>query len=303
MAKNVTEAATVVQVSEEELAASLLEFADPSFIDPNGRLPRIQAVRGEDPKQFGYFIPLGEMAKAGWADFDETQLIGYTFQNGAVEKGLLLQSPRMLVCPKTPLLAIDKEQGKELQTTVILGEYRLYKGQENIGNMQMFQIILLDANNKPLHQIPLMYKAKGTNQASFSTQWQAFCSEMNTVLSLVNKQHNQNQEKNFSPKPKNNTFNSLLVFCPKLAREIVGDKQKSPALRVTDYEHPTLENWTKYFVGINKEVKEFAWQSLTPLEPMQIPGLPVSSPAVADLPEAVTVAALPASSSQNGIPF
>jgi hypothetical protein len=40
---------------------------------------------------------------AGWADFDESQIVQYTFQSGEVEKGLLLQAPRMLVCPKSPL--------------------------------------------------------------------------------------------------------------------------------------------------------------------------------------------------------
>ncbi|MCT7953627.1 DUF5895 domain-containing protein [Ancylothrix sp. C2] len=40
------------------------EFCSPAFIDPNGRLPRIQAVRGEDPKQFGYFVPFSEMASS-----------------------------------------------------------------------------------------------------------------------------------------------------------------------------------------------------------------------------------------------
>ena len=247
------------------------EFCSPDFIDPNGRLPRIQAVRGEDPKQFGYFVPLGEMAKAGWADFDENQITEYTFQSGESEKGLLLQNPRMLVCPKSLVLAVDKKLSKETQSTVILGEYRHYKGQENVTNVQFFQIFLLNEKNEPLHQIPLIYKAKGTNQASFSVYWQQFCSELNTCFSIANRHLGA------SPKPKNFAFNSLLVFCPKLAREIVGDKQKSPALRVVGYEQPTLENWKQFFVGTNATTKQFVWQGLTPNDPLQMPALPAST--------------------------
>ena len=65
------------QPNEVATGSEFDEFCSPDFIDPNGRLPRIQAVRGEDPKQFGYFVPLGEMAKAGWADFDESQITEY----------------------------------------------------------------------------------------------------------------------------------------------------------------------------------------------------------------------------------
>ncbi len=249
------------------------EFCSPDFIDPNGRLPRIQAVRGEDPKQYGYFVPLSEMAKAGWSDFDESQITDYTFQSGEIEKGLLLQNPRMLVCPKSPLLAVDKKLSKESQSTVIIGEYRReHKGMENITNVQLYQIFLLNQNNQPLHQIPLIYKAKGTNQASFSVYWQQFCNEFNTCFSIANRHLGA------SPKPKNFAFNSLLVFCPKLAREIVGDKLKSPALRIIGYEQPTLENWTQFFVGTNATTKQFVWQGLTPNDPLQMPTLPATTP-------------------------
>lgn len=271
---------------ETDILALLSEFSSPDFVDPNGRLPRIQAVRGEDLKQFGYFVPIGEMAKAGWGDFDESQFIDYTFSDGDTEKGILLQNPRMLVCPKTKLFGIDRKQTQDTQTTVIVGEYWQYKDDENVVCGQIYQIFLLDKNNQPLHQVPLSYKAKGANQASFSVKWQEFCAEFNTCFSLAN------QHLGISPKPKNNTFNSLLVFCPKVARELVGDKQKSPALRVVDYEHPTLENWTQFFVGIQPEVKKMVWDALAPHEPLTIPGVP--TPAALSAGQETSQAALAA---------
>jgi hypothetical protein len=51
------------------------------------------------------------MAKSGWVDFEPfaDQLVTYTFESsGQKEQGLLLQSPRMLVCPRTPLMAFDR---------------------------------------------------------------------------------------------------------------------------------------------------------------------------------------------------
>lgn len=247
-------------ISNDQL---LSEFAGQDFVDPDGRLPIIQAYRGTASK-FGYFVPFKEMAKAGWGDFDEKELTTCSFDSGVEEIGLLLRNPRMLVCPKSPVLAMTKPPA----VRTILGPYYQFKKSDRITNLQVYQIILLDAQNNPLHSSPLAYKAKGANQASFSVNWQQFCSDFNTCFSMANR------HLGISPKPKNNAFNSLLVFQPKLARELVGDEQKSPALRVVGYEAPTLENWQTFFVGMNPELKNFVWQSLAPKEPMKLFGAP-----------------------------
>ncbi|MEG4165930.1 DUF5895 domain-containing protein, partial [Microcoleus sp. S36b_B5] len=79
------------------------EFASPDFVDPDARLPRIQALRGESNLEHcGYFITVDQMAQAGWQDFDESQLIKYTFNSSQTEQGILIKKPRMIVCPKTP---------------------------------------------------------------------------------------------------------------------------------------------------------------------------------------------------------
>jgi hypothetical protein len=56
------------------------EFASPQYLDPNARLPRIQALWGTSPDFCGYFLSVEEMAKSGWIDFDPVadQLVTYT---------------------------------------------------------------------------------------------------------------------------------------------------------------------------------------------------------------------------------
>ncbi|MBW4676109.1 MAG: hypothetical protein KME52_19415 [Desmonostoc geniculatum HA4340-LM1] len=243
------------------------EFCSPEFLDPDAKLPRIQSLRGTTPATCGYFVAVNQMAIAGWREFDEKQLITYTFESsGAEEQGILIQNPRMLVCPKTPVLGFDRKQSQESNSTLILGRYTAQmKEDDNIGNLQYFQVFLLDKNNESLHQIPLIYKAAGANQASFSAHWQEFCRELNICHSIVN---------GIPAKQKNALFYSLGIFCFKTAREQVGTKQKSFACRVVNHEQPTVENWRNYFLGFNQNIKQYVWESLEPTKPLMIPGSP-----------------------------
>lgn len=259
------------------------EFCNPQYLDPDAKLPRIQALRGNTPKLCGYFVSVDQMAIAGWENFDESQLVTYTFEStGAEEQGILIPNPRMLVCPKTPVLGFDRKQSNQSKSTVILGKYtQEMKADENVGNIQYFQVFLLDKQNQPLHQIPLSYKATGANQASFSVRWQEFCRELNACHSIVN---------GIPAKQKNSLFYSLGVFCFKTAREQVGDKQKSFACRVVEHERPTLENWRSYFMGFNPNLKQYVWESLEPDKPLIVPGSPetLALPAATEIEAQVT---------------
>ena len=58
-------------------------FAAPEYVNPNARLPRIQALRGENgASECGYFITEAEMAKAGWGQVDESEMIVYEYNSG-----------------------------------------------------------------------------------------------------------------------------------------------------------------------------------------------------------------------------
>jgi hypothetical protein len=212
------------------------EFASVQFLDPNARLPRLQALRGITPDLCGYFLSVEEMAKSGWVDFDPVadQLVTYTFESsGQKEQGLLLKSPRMLVCPRTPLLAFDRQASMETEQLTIFGNWRReYRDDDNVGNCQMDEVILLSPDNQPLHTVPLSYVAKGSNHASFSVEWQKLIDEVTACHAIAN---------GIAARPKNSQFKSLCVFAFTVARELVGKKQKSPACRVVSHESPTME--------------------------------------------------------------
>lgn len=255
------------------------EFASSQFVDPDARLPRIQALRGEsNPEHCGYFVSLDQMAQAGWLSIDESQLIEYAFNSGATESGILIRQPRMLVCPKTPVLAFDRDESEKLQQTVIVGLYdRLAKESDRASNVQFFQVFLVDSQNQPLHSIPLSYKAKGANQASFSQHWQQFCTEITACHAIENR---------IAAKPKNSLFKSLCSFEFQVERQLVGDKKKSHCCYVTSHTKPTLETWKQHFVGYDRQNKEWAWEALEPERPLVIPQLAreLQSPLLA-LPE------------------
>jgi hypothetical protein len=254
------------------------EFASPEFVDPEARLPRIQAVRGESNLEHcGYFVTADNMAHAGWLDFDESQLIEYTFNSGETEQGILIRKPRMIVCPKSPVLAFDRDESEKLQQTAIIGLYdRTAKENERISNIQFFQVFLVNSDNQPLHSIPLSYKAKGANQASFSKHWQQFCTEITACHAIENR---------IAAKPKNASFKSLCVFEFEVERLIVGDKKKSPCCYVSSHTKPTLETWKQHFLGYDRQTKEWTWEALEPERPLTIPAvLQIPSSALA-LPE------------------
>ncbi len=258
------------------------EFADPSFIDPDAKLPRIQALRGTNPNFCGYFISSEQMAKAGWLNMQdyEDKLITYTFESsGEEEKGLLLPSPRMLVCPRTYVLAYDRKASQESEELVIVGVYRKeYKQDENIGNLQFFEVFLLDEKNQPLHQVPFAYCAKGANQATFSIEWQKFIDEITSCHAITN---------GIAARGKDKRFKSLCVFCFQTKRELAGDKQKSFACKVISHEVPSLQNWRNYFIGFNPLIKQMAWEGLQPTLPLIVPGVKQENP-VASLPTSDT---------------
>lgn len=252
------------------------EFASEEYIDPNARLPRIQALRGEDPKQCGYFIEINQAAKAGWLDFNEKDLIEYTFSSGEQEQGLLFKKMRTLVCPRTPVLALNKSATKEQQAAVFDGYYKkaIHKKDDNFVNFQAFEVILLNKENKPLHQVPLSLKLRGAAQASFSEKWQDFIQKITSCHAIVNQ---------VAATEKTMAFKSLCVFAFEVKREMAGEETKSPACKVVSYEVPTLENWRDYFVGFDDLAKEFAWQGLQPKRPLIHPDQILALPTATDL--------------------
>jgi hypothetical protein len=223
--------------------AALDDFATPEFNDPNAKKPRIQALRGEDPSQFGYFISTSELAACEWLDFSliEDKVINYTFSSGDQEDGVLLKKPRLLVVQTSPLFAENRQASKDEQRMVAEPYDRnKHKGNSAYVNVTAYDVLLLNSKNQPLHDVPLQYMSKGANSATFSEEWAKFLEDVAGCHAAANK---------IPKRKKNAVFNSLCVFCPVLAREMAGSATKSPALMVKGYDRPTKDNWTSYFIG------------------------------------------------------
>lgn len=229
-------------------------FASPEYCSPNAKLPYIQSLRGENPTECGFFLSLDQMAKASWSIVPET-LDSYTFSSGAVERGLLLGQPRMLVVPKSGLLAARSVKGENGSSELeLLGKYGEFKGQAGVSNIQIFEVMLVDGDNCPLHEIPLQYIAKGATQATFSFHYQQFLLEITMCHAQAN---------GISARPKTIEFNALCVFEFEVTRELAGNNgQKAPACKVACHTKPTMDNWTNFFVGRNDELADRVLQLL-----------------------------------------
>ncbi len=250
---------TIVQETQRD------RFAAPEYVNPNARLPRIQALRGENgASECGYFITEAEMAKAGWGQIDESQTIVYEYNSGGKERGLLIQSPRMLVVPRSPLFAFDRQVSRQEERLVVAGQYskQLYSDREKYGTAQCYEVLLLDANNQPLHEIGLAYVAKGANQASFSFHWQQLIDRVTKCHAIAN---------SIPARAKDARFNSLCVFEFTVKRELAGNNAKSPACKVHSHVEPTQENWEQFFLGRQDEIADRFLNLLVPTTELTLP--------------------------------
>ena len=253
-----TKKPTTTNDNKEPLPVMRDEFSSSEFLDPKARLPRIQALRGENPAQCGYFVPGGESAKAGF-DFAliEEYLTDYTFNSGESETGFLFKQPRMLVVARSGLLGFSRQQTKEEGNLAVLGHWqKSFKENADVGNVQMYEVVLLGKDDKPLHSSPLSYVAKGANGASFSQEWQKFCWEITNCRAL---------NLRIAAREMDARFRVCCVFEPVIAREIVGKKEKAPVCKIVGHTVATLENWKSLFIGYDAPLKEQIWESLQPL--------------------------------------
>jgi hypothetical protein len=256
-------------------------FASPEYSNPNAKLPFIQSLRGENPNECGYFVSLDQMTKASWLNVPET-LDSYTFSSGAVERGLLLRQPRMLVVPKSGLLAARSVKGENGSSELeLLGNYRDFKGQAGVSNVQHFEVLLLDGHNCPLHSIPLQYIAKGSTQATFSFHYQQFLIEITMCHAQAN---------GIFARPKSLEFNALCIFEFEVVRELAGSGQKAHACKVASHTKPTRDNWESFFLGRNDNLANRVLQLLD---------IPVSNAVLAAAKPIAQIAPAPAESVQT----
>jgi Family of unknown function (DUF5895) len=248
-------------------ATNIDRFASPEYTDPQARLPRIQALRGEKGDvDCGYFIPEAEMEKAGWRAFKVKDLVTYEYNSGGRERGLLLKAPRMLVVQRSPILAFDRQASMQEKRMIVTGAYsrQLHNEREKYGLGQYYEVLLLDEHNEPLHEVCLGYLAKGANQASFSTHWQQLINEVTRCHAIANQ---------IPARPKNSQFTSLCVLQIAVKRELAGTSMKSFACKVDSHVIPTQANWESFFLGRQSAVADRFLNIMAPSAEMKV-GLP-----------------------------
>jgi Family of unknown function (DUF5895) len=247
-------------------------FASNEYTDTQARLPRLQALRGEKGDiDCGYFITETEMEKAGWYSFKPKDLVAYQYNSGNQEKGLLLKTPRMLVVQRSPLFAFDRQASVQQKQLIVSGAYsrQAHNSREKYGLGQYYEILLLDENNEPLHELPLGYLAKGANQASFSSHWQQLVNEITRFHAQAN---------GIPARPKNSMFTCLCVFQFSVKRELAGTSMKSYACKVDSHVSPTAANWESFFLGRDNATADRFLQLMAPTAPTMM-ALPQSQEA------------------------
>ncbi len=249
--------------------------------------PYAQALRGENPAQYGYFVPLSQAEKAGWKNLEGTEMTEYAYNSGQTEVGILLQKPRMILTPICQLGAFDRQASQTEQTLVVLGEWDRAKHSKdpNAGNFQIFLVMFMDANKQPLQDIPLRLFAKGSHQATLSIEWQKFC----TSVARCQAEANQTLFR-----PKNEVFNALCLFAPIIVRKSVGDKVKSPACYIDGYVHPTVLNWQDFYMGTDERLADAIIDILNPRSRSLLSPPTAGTIMLAPAPELVTPAAVTA---------
>jgi Family of unknown function (DUF5895) len=247
--------------------------------------PYAQALRGENPAQCGYFVPLSQAEKAGWKNLEGTEMTEYAYNSGQTEVGILLQQPRMILTPICQLGAFDRQASQTEETLVVLGEWDRAKHSKdpNAGNFQIFLVMFMDANKQPLHDIPLRLFAKGSHQATLSIEWQKFCTSVARCQAEANKT---------LFRPKNEVFNALCIFQPIIIRKSVGDKVKSPACYIDGYVHPTVLNWQSFFMGTDERLADAIIDILNPRSRSLLSPPTAGTIMLAPAPEIITPAAV-----------
>lgn len=261
------------------------KYLTTSYAATDFSFPYCQALRGEDPKQCGYFVPLSQADKAGWRDLDPEKLTEYAYNSGKSEVGILLKQPRMTLTPVCALGMFDRKASQDEESLVVIGKWdRQHRG-ENVGNFQIYLVMFFDEHKQPLHDIPLKLVAKGAQQATLSDQWQKFCVSVARCQAQANKVF-------FSPR--NEIFNALCLFQPHIIRKLVGDKVKSPACYVDGYVSPTVANWQDFFIGNDEDLADVVLGMMNPRPRLLLadptPGTVVMTPA----PAQPQIAATPA---------
>jgi hypothetical protein len=235
-------------------------FASGDFDQPDTKLPRAQFLRGEtDPNMFGLFISELDLIATNYK-YDKKDLIEYQFiSSNEKQAGLMLKTPKMLLAQKTVLMAkqqIEDENGKS-RSVYEAYDASIHFDRSIYSPCTGYNIILVDADNKPLHDIAFSLTAKGAAGASLNAELNKFYDEITTAHAKLN---------NIPIRKKDARFKALCVFEPVIVRELIGDKQKSFSIKINSHKVATTETFTNQFISKDYET---IWEIIEPVSPKE----------------------------------
>lgn len=199
--------------------------------------PFMQVINGNTAaaKDFGLFILETEAKKidfqprAGWKEHEK-----YFGSNTEPSKGYICQKPRLLLVRSGPLSMYTVE-----------GEYLGVYDHEIRQNLNpilktRYLVYILDENNKPLHNKPVTFTAKGAFGGSFGSSYKQFKTDVEAVL-------NQRRTGEF------------WAYCVFEFEIKPVQKGKAPSMAwvssVQNVTKPTVDNMSYLFVGLDKDLK------------------------------------------------
>lgn len=269
---------TALAVSPQGAIAPANDFDFEDFAKykrPPSRQPAIKVINVESP--VGLWVAADNMELAGWnpeGDMSSVGAIPHKVKTKDIASdgkgfvyidGFLITKPRIVVINESPLLGClindpdpkKKEKINKEFTGVWEKDYEFPAGYTKTTHsykaITMYLLWLLDANNQPLHSVPLQLSARGNFAVEFAKQMKRFRGEFEQVF-LEMKGHiklDKNPEMD-------NRWHTMSVFCPIFETQIRGDDGlASPCCITTGYETPTVENFNQLCIAYG-ELKDTA---------------------------------------------
>jgi Family of unknown function (DUF5895) len=222
------------------------DFDAPENVQKAAGTPSIKVLN----ESASFFIASDNLDKVEWTD----RTVGETYRQktGKVGEddrplyinGISIASPHVLVMDESPLLVRNKKTRK------FIG---IYDSDEYNSTLEqpyrIYQVVLLDNQNKPLHKDTLQLTATGNFSVNWNTQLEKFREEC--ILAY-------NKSKGLVDKNKRVIkWHSFWVFSPKLKPEKRGkDDASSFACITTGFKRPNSETLADINIAMNPSLKD-----------------------------------------------
>ena len=234
---------------ETATTLQLASFQNPEFAGSLDTLQRCQIINHEDEEKVGLFVKQSVLDLIGWTG--EEPKNKHKFRSGAVETGVLLQSPSMHIIAVSPRLVQSRKTKEILENYETQQGKNLYNELQEDGVLRTLYIIyLVGTENENLHKVPLVLTVAGVAAAKLGTAYKQFKIKMEIAYS---------ETYGLDYMPLNEYFHSLCIFQPTFIPSLEppnapSDKRSWVAIpqRVASPLRPTTEEELTKFCCVHK---------------------------------------------------